>query len=64
MTDDEHGRPTELDDQIEIAGLRAVAERIDALADMAELMGDDRQAAVLRERSQVARLRAMRLLDG
>jgi hypothetical protein len=52
------------DDQYEVAGLRAIAERIDALADVAELMGDDRQAAALRERSQVARLRAMRLLDG
>ena len=34
----------DFDAQIDIAGLRAVAERIDALAEMAELMGDDRQA--------------------
>ncbi len=53
----------EFDATTDIAGLQAVAERIDALADMAELMGDVRQADVLRERSQVARLRAMRLLD-
>lgn len=63
--DDEHAdRVADLDDHTEVAGLQAVAERIDALADMAELMGDERQADALRERSQDARLRAMRLLDG
>ena len=40
-----------------------VADKLDAWADMAELMGDDRGAGQLREHAQVARMRAMHLLD-
>jgi len=63
MTDDRADTADPFDARVDVAGLRAVADRIDALADMAELMGDERHADQLRERSQVARLRAMRLLD-
>jgi hypothetical protein len=57
MTDDE------LDRRIDVDGLVAAADKIDDWADTAELMGDERQAAQLRERARVARLRAMLLLD-
>jgi hypothetical protein len=48
----------------EIPALAAVADRADALADTAELMGDDEGARRLREQAADLRLRAMRLLDG
>ena len=44
-------------------GLEAAADQIDEWADMAELMGDGAQARRLREHAQMARLRAMGLLD-
>ena len=53
----------DFDDRIDLAGLSAVADKLDAWADMAELMGDDRGAGQLREHAQVARMRAMHLLD-
>jgi hypothetical protein len=40
-----------------------VAERLDALADTAELMGDDHTATRWRVHAQDLRLRAMTLLD-
>jgi hypothetical protein len=48
----------------EVPALAAVADRADALADTAELMGDDEGAQRLREQAADLRLRAMRLLDG
>ncbi len=53
----------DFDEQIDIDGLSAVADKLDAWADMAELMGDDRGAGQLREHAQIARIRAMHLLD-
>ena len=55
--------PHDFDAHIDLAGLTAAADRLDDLAEMAELMGDDHQADALRERARVARLRAMYLLD-
>jgi hypothetical protein len=48
----------------DVPALAAVADRADALADTAELMGDDEGARRLREQAADLRLRAMRLLDG
>ena len=53
----------DFDTQLDIAGLSAVADKIDSWADTAELMGDDDGARSLREHARVARLRAMHLLD-
>jgi hypothetical protein len=47
----------------EVLVLTATAERLDALADTAELMGDRAGADRLRERASSCRLRAMRSLD-
>ena len=41
----------------------AAADRLDALADIAELMGDDAGAEALRARASHVRLHAMSLLD-
>lgn len=46
-----------------IATLTAVADKLDNWAETAELMGDDHNAANLRERARTSRLRAMELLD-
>jgi hypothetical protein len=43
--------------------LARTADRLDALADMAELMGDDAGTDGFRERASACRLRAMQLLD-
>lgn len=53
----------DFDARLDVAGLTAVADKIDGWADTAELMGDDVGARSLRERARVARLRAMHLLD-
>lgn len=45
------------------AELTALAERLTAMADTAELMGDDAGAARFREGAAVIRLQAMGLLD-
>ena len=55
--------PDDFDTQVDLQGLTAVAERLDGLADMAELMGDPDGAGRYREHARVARLRAMALLD-
>ena len=44
--------------------LEEAAERLDALADTAELMGDDDGASRFRATAARERLRAMALLDG
>jgi hypothetical protein len=44
--------------------LEKAADRLDALADTAELMGDDDGAARFRSEASQQRLRAMALLDG
>jgi hypothetical protein len=44
--------------------LEKAADRLDALADTAELMGDDDGAARFRGEASERRLRAMALLDG
>lgn len=46
-----------------VATLTAVADKLDNWAETAELMGDDHNAASLRERARTSRLRAMELLD-
>jgi hypothetical protein len=43
--------------------LESAADRLDALADTAELMGDDDGAARFRAEASQQRLRAMALLD-
>lgn len=50
-------------DEIDAIGLSTVADRLVDLADTAELMGDDASARRLRNQAELARLRAMRLLD-
>jgi hypothetical protein len=47
----------------DIAGLAATAERLDGLAETAELMGDPDAAGRLRDAASTARLHAMTLLD-
>ncbi len=59
---DRDGR--DFDTQVDIDGLATAADRLDELADTAELMGDQAGAIRLREQAQRARLRAMGLLDG
>jgi hypothetical protein len=44
--------------------LEIAADRLDSLADTAELMGDDDGAASFRAEASQQRLRAMALLDG
>ena len=56
-----HGR--DFDTQVDIDGLATAADRLDELADTAELMGDEFGANRFREQAQRARLRAMGLLD-
>jgi hypothetical protein len=45
------------------ADVAAVADRLSALADTAELMGDDAGAARYRDAAAIMRLQAMDLLD-
>jgi hypothetical protein len=47
----------------DLLALANTAERLDALADTAELMGDDVGADRFRERASACRMRAMKLLD-
>lgn len=47
----------------DLLALADTADRLDALADTAELMGDDAGADQFRERASTCRLRAMNLLD-
>lgn len=56
-------RDLSFDDRLDVNGLEAAADQIDEWAEMAELMGDGAQAHRLREHAQLARLRAMGLLD-
>jgi hypothetical protein len=46
-----------------VRALEAVADRLEALAETAELMGDDAGAARLREQVASRRLQALALLD-
>ncbi len=47
----------------DVPALTRAADRLDALADTAELMGDEPGAARLRSDAQTRRLQAMELLD-
>ncbi len=47
----------------ELLALASTADRLDALAETADLMGDDAGAIRFRERAWNCRLRAMQLLD-
>lgn len=47
----------------EVAVMAKAADRLDSLAETAELMGDDAGSASLRGRALVIRMRAMDLLD-
>jgi len=47
----------------DFAGLQGAANRLDTLAETAELMGDSDGARRLRDAAAIARLRAMKLLD-
>ena len=47
----------------DVRDLTRIADRLDAWADSAELMGDDDHARRLREQARTARLQAMHLLD-
>ena len=56
-----------MDDESRERSLRelvSAADRLEALADTAELMGDDDGAARFRSEAAQQRLRAMALLDG
>ena len=46
-----------------VRALEAIADRLDALAETAELMGDDAGAGRLREQAASRRLQALTLLD-
>jgi hypothetical protein len=46
-----------------LAGLTEAAERLDGLAEMADIMNDPHGADQLRAAASTARLRAMTLLD-
>lgn len=46
-----------------VPALARAADRLDELADIAELMGDDDGATRLRRAAEVSRLEAMHLLD-
>jgi hypothetical protein len=48
---------------LEVRAAREAADRLDSLAETAELMGDDDGALRLRQRASTLRLRAMELLD-
>ena len=54
--DDEHRKRS-------LEALVSAADRLEALADTAELMGDDENAARFRAEASRQRLRAMALLD-
>jgi hypothetical protein len=47
----------------DLLALASAADRLDALADTAELMGDEAGADRFRERASSCRMRAMKLLD-
>lgn len=47
----------------DVPALTKVAERLDELADTADLMGDEAHAGRLREAARGHRMRAMELLD-
>lgn len=47
----------------DVPALTLAADRLDALADTAELMGDEAGSARLRAEAQTRRLQAMELLD-
>jgi len=50
-------------ERADLLALASTADRLDALADTAELMGDDAGADRIREQASTCRLRAMKLLD-
>jgi hypothetical protein len=47
----------------DVLALTSTADRLDALAETAELMGDEAGACRFRERASACRMRAMQLLD-
>jgi hypothetical protein len=47
----------------DLAGLQGAADRLDTLAETAELMDDSDSAQRLRDAAETARLRALKLLD-
>ncbi len=49
--------------KLSLEELMSAADRLEALADTAELMGDDDNAALFRAEASQQRLRAMALLD-
>lgn len=51
-------------DRIDISALTHAAERLDSLAETADVMDDVTGAERLREAASDARLRAMKLIDG
>lgn len=55
---------TSQDRQAAARRLQRSADRLDELAEVAELMDDDGGAAELRARGHRCRMQAMRLLDG
>ena len=55
--------PMDDEQTTDLVGLQGAADRLDGLADTAELMGDPDGSRRLREAAATARLRAMRLLD-
>ncbi len=57
------GSRGDLSPRDDIVGRRVAADRLDALADVADLMGDAEGAAQYRERAAAVRMAAMRLLD-
>jgi hypothetical protein len=60
------GKNTGMDDESPsraLLALTSTADRLDALAETAELMGDDAGACRFRERASACRMQAMLLLD-
>lgn len=55
--------PMDDEQSTDLAGLQGAADRLDGLAETAELMGDSDGARRLRDAAATARLRAMKLLD-
>lgn len=60
---DDHDATGNHDDPVDVTTYMAAADRLAGLADVAELMDDDANAAKLRDQADRMRMHAMHLLD-